>query len=45
MQEYRDAILAAHTAGHSLREIAQAVGTSHVAVLQVVKRGSTHGRT
>ncbi len=39
VEEYRAAVIAAHGAGHSLREIAQAVGVSHVAVLQMVKRG------
>lgn len=37
--EYRAAIIAAHAQGHSLREIAEAAGVSHVAVLQMVKRG------
>jgi hypothetical protein len=35
--EYRDAIRAAHEAGHSLREIAAAVGISHVRVLKIVR--------
>ena len=36
-QEYKNAIRAAHDAGHSLREIAAAVGTSHVAVLKLLR--------
>lgn len=36
-QEYKDALKAAHDAGHSLREIAEAAGVSHVAVLQMLK--------
>jgi DNA-directed RNA polymerase specialized sigma24 family protein len=36
-QEYRDAIRAAHTAGHTLREIAEAAGVSHVAVLKTLR--------
>jgi len=39
MQEYRDAVRAAHEEGHTTREIAQAVGTSHVAVVKLLQRG------
>lgn len=39
MEEYRAAVIAAHESGCSLRQIATAVGTSHVAVLKIVQRG------
>lgn len=35
--EYRNAITAAHTAGHSLRQIATAAGISHVRVLKILR--------
>ena len=38
MQEYRDAIHAAHEAGHSTREIAKTIGVSHVAVVKMLER-------
>ena len=36
--EYRAAIDAAHTEGHSTREIAAAAGVSHAAVVQLLQR-------
>lgn len=35
--EYRAAILAARDAGHSLRQIADAAGISHVRVLKIAR--------
>jgi DNA-directed RNA polymerase specialized sigma24 family protein len=37
-EAYRAAVVAAHEAGYSLREIAHAVGTSHPAVLSLISR-------
>lgn len=36
-QECRDAVLAASEAGHSLRQIADAAGISHVRVLKILR--------
>jgi IS30 family transposase len=38
MQNYRDAIRAAHQAGHSTRQIAAAIGVSHVSIVQMLNR-------
>lgn len=35
--EFRDAIVAAHEQGHSLRVIAAAAGVSHVRVLKILR--------
>lgn len=37
MQEYRDAIRAARDSGLSLRQIANAAGVSHVAILKLLR--------
>jgi DNA-directed RNA polymerase specialized sigma24 family protein len=39
-EAYRAAVVAASEAGYSLREIAQAVGTSHVAVKGLIDRAA-----
>jgi DNA-directed RNA polymerase specialized sigma24 family protein len=37
-EQYRAAVLAAHEAGFSIRQIAQAVGTTHPSVLLLIRR-------